>query len=416
MAVPSLPEVSEEPADVHVSLGQFNAERLRDLGYEPSETNLSVKEESEPMPEPKAVRRLARSTSAGHMPVGDEGVEEEEEGEYEYEEEPVNAGPTPLRELYAISDETIPEEVEKPEEEENLGGADIPPRIAALLTSRDPLTVAALQGASLVGYSASKVRPVVADVRRLLQKCTAQGLLEESVYVKAVLDAVKGEACERRAPPRISTAKLDAVRAELAEREREFARAMAAVNADRQLAMEAVDARLAEDAAALEAEWASDRKMSAYNKPSPALLKMRATAQKMLSVCRFEDAARLAAKIAEKEAEESEEASYRMAEDFRAALARLKAAAEAEREAVNRQAEGKRLAIERKGGLILIPLRNRVQMLRAASGKVREVRGVEKPKIGRPQFGKAGPPVSLGAEKLILKPLPASAKRTLRPR
>jgi hypothetical protein len=206
---------------------------------------------------------------------------------------------------------------------------------------------------------------------------------------------------------------MNAARRELEEQERQFAHALAALKADRKLAMEAADAKFAEDAALLEAEWAGDRRLAAYNKPSPALLALRTTAQRTLAACRFDDAAQIAARIAEREAEESEEASHRMAEDFKGALTRLRAAADAEKEAVARQAEDRIVALERKRDLALRPLRNRMQMLEAAYGRVKAIKAVGQVMVGRPKFGGSGPPVRLGTQKLILRPLPASAMRRM---
>jgi hypothetical protein len=228
--------------------------------------------------------------------------------------------------------------------------------------------------------------------------------LGESVFVKNVLDAVRTE-CRRadgdQRSERDIADRLDAAQTAVAEREQQFLHGLASLDADERVAIGLLDERLRDQVDGLEDEWQSERKQSLYNKPSPELLGMRKTAKRMLGTHRFDEAMALAARIEEREAEESRAASRRMADDYAAALANLTAHFEIEKAAVKEHFRERRSVLDRNWEKQLAPMKRRIANVMsqkpAASGGRQKTAAV-KLKVKQRAM-------NLGMERLILRPI-----------
>jgi hypothetical protein len=276
------------------------------------------------------------------------------------------------------------------------------------LVSRLPLATAALQGEPMSGQYGA-----ISQLRRVLRRCTAQGLFEESIFVHDVLDSLRS-AYRSPAASASSTSqgeRRDAAADELADREQIFAHAQAALDADEFLACQGVEQRFQDELAALEEEWATERKQGLFNKPSPALIVMRATAKRMLASHRFDDAAQVAAQIEEKEREDAEAASRRMAEAYQTAAGNLRAHFDGEKAAISLAFQEKRVALARKKDQQIGPIQKRIANLETQKpqSKVPGIRATGRRAPG--SFKISIPPMNLGNQKLILRPVPAGAGR-----
>jgi hypothetical protein len=113
-------------------------------------------------------------------------------------------------------------------------------------------------------------------------------------------------------------------------------------------------------------KWSSETTQARFNKPSPKLIALRQQAHAFLIAREFEEAAALAADIRRLEADEAEEASTRMLQDYKHARERLEERFDIERRGICRSYEAKLSTVATVEGREVQGLEKRIRYLTRA--------------------------------------------------
>lgn len=217
--------------------------------------------------------------------------------------------------------------------------SELSPRLSELAgRCASPQLVAALRGRSVSGGDDVDVFRLIVELQRLAKQCEHGGLTHDFRHVRHVIDRVREEyklAVSTNAATMSTRPLADASEEESAQ-----------IDAEERDAIREAEARQQERLPLLQQEWCDERKRRQFAQPSPALLAMRRTAQRMIA----DDRSMIQRQIAAKEAEEAQAATERMAEGYEAALNVLKAQFEAEIAAIRNEFDEKRAALKRQGG------------------------------------------------------------------
>ena len=245
------------------------------------------------------------------------------------------------------------------------GSAKIPPKLYELITHpKESVVFLALCGVSIAGYREKTVRYVRKELNNYLNQCVQMGLIEESMYVKNILDKIKNEqeamknAIEEENEEALNS-KLDEVNNEMEKRSQYWDRQEEQLDAQKEVAMNELEMKKNEAINDLGEEWQSEKMQNKYNKPSPQLVELRRTAQRLIGAHRFQEAAVLSNEIGKREEEETRYAARKMEEDYMVALQRLNEKYLQEKQTLELSFETRRSTIRTNKEKSLIPVQNK---------------------------------------------------------
>lgn len=225
--------------------------------------------------------------------------------------------------------------------DDEQGSSRIPPRLYKMIVHpKESIVYLALCGVSIVGYNPQVIKMTILDLRKYLNFCTSAGYIEESDYIKNIIDNIKAEAKTLKTylnteTPDLINEKLDVAQETLKQRESTWQRKSDELNTQLQIALKNLQLSYEEEEEKLNEEWSSNRKRSQYNKPSHVLLELRRKAKYLLSTRKFQDLEILNKQIDKQEQYETEEAIERMKEGYEKAQRELDRKYEADKESLN---------------------------------------------------------------------------------
>ena len=245
------------------------------------------------------------------------------------------------------------------------GSNRIPPKLYELIVHpKESVVFLALCGVSIMGYRPKTITYVNGELKKYLNKCVKLGLIQESMYVQNIMDRIKQEKQELKQAQeneneQVIEEQLEEANNEIEKREVEWSRKKEQLEAQRQLALEELQLKYNNAMEELSDEWCSEKMQTKYNKPSPKLIDLRQTAQRLINVHRFEEAARIAAEIEAQEEAESQAAHQRMEADYKHAIQHLNEKYEQDKKTVELTYQSKLTNMEASRDKSLIPAQNR---------------------------------------------------------
>ncbi|EAX91105.1 hypothetical protein TVAG_308650 [Trichomonas vaginalis G3] len=242
----------------------------------------------------------------------------------------------------------------------------MPPNLQKMVTHpKDSVTYIAMCGASIIGYKKKVVDETVSDIKKYVDKCIKNGYIEDAMYLDNILKQIHQEKeeiknVEKEENEKEVEQKIEFYQSEIQTKETQFEQKATVLDAQHQVDMSDLELKKQEALDELENEWKSDKMIQKYNKPSPQLIEMRQTALRLMNARRFEEAALLSAQIQQKEEEESQQAGYKMNEDYKIAVARVEKKYENDMKTMELTHEKKKIGIKGELEKSLIPVKNRL--------------------------------------------------------
>jgi hypothetical protein len=242
----------------------------------------------------------------------------------------------------------------------------LPLRLQGILAEpKGSITWLALSGVSIIGYPKNGISDALARLRAYLKTSIAMGWLDESAYLTEILENIRVEReemqrIEETEPPEAIDERLELAQTALDSGMQEWGNKRVLVDSEEELALRSLELKYEQEQSRLEKTWNSAKMRARFNKPSPTLLEKRSTVRRMLTVHRFNEAARLANEIEELEKFECAEAAAQMRRGYRAACERLEKQFLNDKDSLLGGFATKRNLVERGKTQSLLPLGRRV--------------------------------------------------------
>lgn len=249
------------------------------------------------------------------------------------------------------------------------GSSRIPDRLKELIVHpKESVTYLALCGVSILGYKESTVSSVYKDLKKYLDQCVQLGYIEESMYVDGIMKKIKDEKKELEKTQTNDQVeqideKINQLNEQIDKMTKDHQRNLCSLESEKEVALSEIDVKMDDSLALLEEEWSSEKMQSKFNKPSPKLIEMRQTAQRLIGAHRFEEGAALAERIATLEDQESQEAAEKMNSAYQVACERVVKKYSAEKVTVEGSFNDKKASMEGIYQKQLIPLNNKLKTL-----------------------------------------------------